>query len=55
MKLPKRRFHQDYYEEIKRPIAMSVIKNHIKVILISNQSRNLYLIWILERRIYRFS
>ncbi|CAF1185958.1 unnamed protein product [Rotaria magnacalcarata] len=30
MKLPKRRFHQDYYEEIKRPISMSVIKNHIK-------------------------
>ena len=32
MKLPKKRFHQDYYEEIKRPIAMSSIKNHIKVI-----------------------
>lgn len=31
MKLPNKRFHQDYYEEIKRPIAMSVIKNHIKV------------------------
>jgi len=31
MKLPKKRFHQDYYEEIKRPIAMSLIKNHIKV------------------------
>lgn len=31
MKLPKRRFHQDYYEEIKRPIAMSSIKNQIKV------------------------
>jgi len=30
MKLPNKRFHQDYYEEIKRPIAMSVIKNHIK-------------------------
>ncbi|UJR20847.1 hypothetical protein I4U23_023957 [Adineta vaga] len=30
MKLPNRRFHQDYYEEIQRPIAMSVIKNHIK-------------------------
>ena len=32
MKLPKKRFHQDYYEEIKRPIAMSSIKNQIKVI-----------------------
>ena len=31
MKLPKRRFHQDYYEEIKKPIAMSSIKNQIKV------------------------
>ena len=31
MKLPNRRFHQDYYEEIKRPIAMSLIKNHIQV------------------------
>jgi len=31
MKLPKKRFHQDYYEEIKRPIAMSTIKNNIKV------------------------
>jgi hypothetical protein len=31
MKLPKKRFHQDYYEEIKRPIAMSSIKNQIKV------------------------
>lgn len=31
MKLPNRRFHQDYYEEIKRPIAMSSIKNQIKV------------------------
>ena len=31
MKLPNRRFHQDYYEEIPRPIAMSLIKNHIKV------------------------
>ena len=31
MKLPKRRFHQDYYQEIKRPIAMSSIKNQIKV------------------------
>jgi hypothetical protein len=31
MKLPKKRFHQDYYEEIKRPISMSSIKNHIKV------------------------
>jgi hypothetical protein len=31
IKLPNRRFHQDYYEEIKRPIAMSLIKNHIKV------------------------
>ena len=31
MKLPNRRFHQDYYEEIKRPIAMSLIKNHIEV------------------------
>ena len=31
MKLPKRRFHQDYYEEIKKPIAMSLIKNQIKV------------------------
>ncbi|CAF3715671.1 unnamed protein product [Rotaria sordida] len=30
MKLPNKRFHQDYYEEIKRPIAMSVIKNYIK-------------------------
>ncbi|CAF4674713.1 unnamed protein product [Rotaria sp. Silwood1] len=30
MKLPNKRFHHDYYEEIKRPIAMSVIKNHIK-------------------------
>ena len=33
MKLPNRRFHQDYYEEIKRPIAMSLIKNHIQVTL----------------------
>ena len=31
MKLPNRRYHHDYYEEIKRPIAMSLIKNHIKV------------------------
>ena len=31
MKLPNRRFHQDYYEEIKRPIAMPSIKNQIKV------------------------
>lgn len=31
MKLPKRRFHQDYYNEIKTPIAMSIIKNYIKV------------------------
>jgi hypothetical protein len=31
MKLPKKRFHQDYYEEIKQPISMSSIKNHIKV------------------------
>lgn len=31
MKLPKRRFHQDYYEEIKKPIAMSIIKKRIKV------------------------
>ena len=31
MKLPKRRFHQDYYQEIKRPIALSSIKNQIKV------------------------
>ena len=31
MKLPNRRAHQDYYEEIQRPIAMSIIKNHIKV------------------------
>ncbi|CAF3919770.1 unnamed protein product [Adineta steineri] len=30
IKLPKKRFHQDYYEEIQRPIAMSLIKNHIK-------------------------
>ncbi|CAF1411121.1 unnamed protein product [Adineta ricciae] len=30
MKLPKKRFHQDYYEEVKRPISMSSIKNHIK-------------------------
>ncbi|CAF3824420.1 unnamed protein product [Adineta steineri] len=30
MKLPKKRFHQDYYEEIKQPISMSSIKNHIK-------------------------
>jgi hypothetical protein len=30
MKLPNKRFHQDYYEEIKRPIAMSLIKNYIK-------------------------
>ncbi|UJR28717.1 hypothetical protein I4U23_009946 [Adineta vaga] len=30
MKLPKKRFHQDYYEEIKRPISMSSIKNQIK-------------------------
>ncbi|CAF1429645.1 unnamed protein product, partial [Rotaria sordida] len=30
MKLPNKRFHHDYYEEIKRPIAMSLIKNHIK-------------------------
>jgi hypothetical protein len=36
MKLPNKRFHQDYYEEIKRPIAMSVIKNHIKVIELIN-------------------
>ena len=36
MKLPNKRFHQDYYEEIKRPIAMSVIKNHIKVIELTN-------------------
>jgi hypothetical protein len=31
MKLPNKRFHQDYYEEIQQPIAMSVIKNQIKV------------------------
>lgn len=31
MKLPKKRFHQDYYEEIKKPISMSSIKNSIKV------------------------
>jgi len=31
MKLPKKRFHQDYYQEIKRPIAMSTIKNNVKV------------------------
>lgn len=31
MKLPNKRFHQDYYGEIKRPIAMSIIKNHVKV------------------------
>lgn len=31
MKLPKKRFYQDYYEEIKRPIAMLLIKNYIKV------------------------
>lgn len=31
MKLPKKRFHQDYYQEIKKPIAMSSIKNRIKV------------------------
>ncbi|CAF3059741.1 unnamed protein product [Rotaria sp. Silwood2] len=30
MKLPNKRFHQDYYEEIKRPISMSLIKNYIK-------------------------
>ncbi|CAF0886930.1 unnamed protein product, partial [Didymodactylos carnosus] len=30
MKLPNRRFYPDYYEEIKRPIAMSLIKNQIK-------------------------
>jgi hypothetical protein len=35
IKLPNKRFHQDYYEEIKQPIAMSLIKNHIKVILFS--------------------
>jgi hypothetical protein len=34
MKLPNKRFHQDYYEEIQRPIAMSVIKNNIKVMII---------------------
>jgi len=38
MKLPKKRFHQDYYEEIKRPIAMSSIKNQIKV----NQTIHLF-------------
>jgi len=38
IKLPNRRFHQDYYEEIQRPIAMSLIKNHIKVRkLVSNK------------------
>ncbi|CAF0899175.1 unnamed protein product [Rotaria sp. Silwood1] len=30
MKLPNKRFHQDYYEEIKKPIAMSLIKKYIK-------------------------
>ena len=32
MKLPNRRAHQDYYEEIERPIAMSLIKQNIKVL-----------------------
>lgn len=36
LKLPNRRFHQDYYEEIKRPIAMSVIKNNIQVSRLSS-------------------
>jgi hypothetical protein len=45
MKLPNKRFHQDYYEEIKRPIAMSVIKNHIKVIELIN---------IINEYIFRF-
>lgn len=31
MKLPNKRFHQDYYEQIKRPIAMPSIKKQIKV------------------------
>lgn len=36
MKLPNRRAHQDYYEEIQRPIAMSQIKKNIKVIQLLN-------------------
>jgi hypothetical protein len=42
MKLPNKRFHQDYYEEIKRPIAMSLIKNHIRVCrvdILANRAR----------------
>jgi hypothetical protein len=51
MKLPKKRFHQDYYEEIKRPIAMSSIKNQIKV----NLKQFIYsdeIFSIVERTIY---
>jgi len=51
MKLPKKRFHQDYYEEIKRPIAMSLIKNHIKVNR-KNDSIIIKFCFILERTIY---
>ena len=31
MKLPNRRFHQDYYKTIEKPIAMSTIKKLVKV------------------------
>ena len=40
MKLPKKRFHQDYYEEIKKPISMSSIKNSIKVKFENKQKSN---------------
>lgn len=52
MKLPNKRFHQDYYEEIKRPIAMSVIKNHIKVCLFFSAENGICDWWFLEREIW---
>ena len=54
MKLPNRRFHQDYYEEIKRPIAMSLIKNHIQVNfspVVSLEEKKVFLL-CLERQIH---
>ena len=56
MKLPNRRFHQDYYEEIQRPIAMSLIKNHIKVITRpgKNITRADDFACLLERTIHAF-
>ena len=50
MKLPKKRFHQDYYEEIKKPISMSSIKNSIKVKFESKQKSNSSV--FSERKIY---